>query len=558
MARSQSYVQGSAPVSPTRSRGAGGGAGHNSDVELAHAGDREREEEGEGPDRAGGLALARRKVDAHVGRLRAALARRGLAFLEAANLIFLVECQVQCSARPQTNLKGNASSKHSCQGNTLQTNLINKAVSIYELRARIALRKHEDVALAEAIYRDGIFALPRSAYIRIHYSLFIRHYKGDTGAAAQRMRGAAAGPEGASGAIAFDLRYLVFEKQFIAGASLYVTRISEASKAAAAAYEALLRKHAKSKMLLRSYANFARSVENNVDKATLLFLKADEIEEQEARALSGDASAGDGMSEVGDTEATSEAGKQSNTGSGSSEHVKNRVTAKKKEGLENVLNNEGQTKNIGVLAGLAVLAAIVVAFYVASRELLAEISGGLARITDVASQARFIASVTDHARSVHLAAYINSSTVWTQQMGRLKVRADQFRDTHQTLYFGRGGVPPSDDPHVLALWNDQAIEYAKYLPGGPGQKPTVITQKTGLFDLGNMFYSLAAEFQASTFAQTLKAAEMESFRFIQVPLACPPLTPPPPPPPSPPIRNDFIPPISHGSHPPSSSANPHP
>eukprot|EP00741_Cyanophora_paradoxa_P001071 tig00000455_g1032.t1 len=78
----------------------------------------------------------------------------------------------------------------------------------YEIRARMALRRHCDVAAADAIYRDAMLALPHSVYVRIHYALFIRHYKGDTAAAAQRMRSAAS-----AGRVSFDMRYLVFEKQ---------------------------------------------------------------------------------------------------------------------------------------------------------------------------------------------------------------------------------------------------------------------------------------------------------------------------------------------------------
>eukprot|EP00741_Cyanophora_paradoxa_P015791 tig00020904_g15246.t1 len=481
------------------------------------------------------------------GRLAAlwrAARPRLIAALESTHTLFLVECQ-------------------------------------YEVRARIALRKHGDVAAAEAIYKEGMHALPQSAYIRIHYALFTRHYKGDAAAAAQRMQAAA--NDGVR--MAFDMRYLVFEKQrlwdqiahgqnlgqtmnslsllefeqvfanatakhgealrliqrfwngvsrrqnakYLLGASHHIGRISAASRAAADSYEALLRKHKSSKMLLRAYADFVRCVLNDPERATYLYLKADELEEAEAKALSGDhgdaSEAHDGGTEGGLTSENDHDGASSHEQSTSdnARHVQNRITAKNKKsgGAEGLLNNEGQLRavrrlQLGVLCGLAALAIIASMFYVVTRMNLEEINDGILRMNDISSQARFITAVVDHARNIYLSRYMNNTVTAAWTLSRLKNRADLFKDTQQGLYFGKPPhFGPSEYGPVRALWDEQRIEYTTYVPGTGGDKPTILKKKTGLWDLGSLFYARAVEYVSSSPAVQLEGPTNPAFRFVQ-------------------------------------------
>eukprot|EP00741_Cyanophora_paradoxa_P023355 tig00000254_g22561.t1 len=473
-----------------------------------------------------------RRLSSAAASLKEAAAPRFFAVLDACNLLFLVECQ-----------------------------------------------RNADLTAAEAIFREGMAAFPRSAYIRIAHALFIRHYKGDTATAAQRMRIAAE-----SCRPALDLRYLVFEKQrmwenlthgasvgqtlnslsllefeqvfstatakhaealkltkhfwagiarrnnakFLLNASHYIARVSAAAKAASQAYDALLRKYKNSKMLLRAYADFVRSVLNDPEKAAALNVKADEIEEKEAKLRSDPQDGSTIEGDASEVEATSSDGGSTINGDEGhvAQHISSRVTAKKKKktagsSYEQILNNEGQLRavkrlQIGVFIGLGVLAALVTAFYVINRIFLDSIQNGLYLITAMSSQARYIVSVTDHSRTAHLAALVNNSDIYSYQIGRLKVRASQFHDTHAAMYFGGPEYKASSAKSVLRLWNAQEIPFVRYLgASGSSASPTRMRSSTGLWDLGSEFVSRASEFSTLTMAAALKAPTVDSFRFMQ-------------------------------------------
>eukprot|EP00741_Cyanophora_paradoxa_P015592 tig00020902_g15052.t1 len=314
--------------------------------------------------------------------------------------------------------------------------------------------------------------------------------------------------------------------KYLVGASHYVSRISDTSRAAANSYEALLRKYRSSKMLLRTYADFVASVLNDPERSHQLYLRADEIEEQEAARLGGGAANGgtaeEGQTEEGTGDGTSDAPDALSSQGGSSSQVKDGAGAakKKKNRNDGFLNNEGQLKAVrrlhtGAATGLSILGVEVVCFYLISRLLLDKISGGLTRITDIASHARSVSSITDHARTLQLSASLNYPAVYRDELSRMQALADDFREAHRGLYFGRPGVPPSTSRVIQDLWNSPSIEYQVYLPDVDGGKPSRVQQKAGLWDLGALFYSRAMEFREAPAAEHAGAATNRAFRFIQ-------------------------------------------
>eukprot|EP00741_Cyanophora_paradoxa_P001072 tig00000455_g1033.t1 len=282
--------------------------------------------------------------------------------------------------------------------------------------------------------------------------------------------------------------------KYLVGASHYVSRISDTARAAANSYEALLRKYKSSKMLLRTYGDFVASVLNDPERAHMFYLRADEIEEQEAARLGG------GATDEGRTEGTGDGTSDGPDGSshgGSSSQVKDHVAAKKKKNRnDGFLNNEGQLKAVRRLhtgsttrlfylslikssaaTGLSILCLEVVSFYLISRLLLDKISEGIARITDIASHARSVSSITDHARTLQLSASLNYTSVYQQEVSLLQQLGNEFREAHRGLYFGKPGVPASSAQPIVDLWNSPNIDYQVYLPAVNNGEPTYVRQK---------------------------------------------------------------------------------
>eukprot|EP00741_Cyanophora_paradoxa_P001739 tig00000073_g1686.t1 len=434
----------------------------------------------------------------------------------------------------------------------------------YEIRARYVLAKTEDLDVAEAVFREGLSRFPRSAFLRVTHSLFVRHYRGDLTTAVARLRGVndACRP-------ALDHRYLVFEKiraweqvahgthigqsmnslsllefqqvfsaaqkkhaealvllkkfwkgvsqrnnaKFIAGASHYLEKLSRASRETQESYTSLLRKF-RNKTVLRAYADFLRCVMNDPEKAASYILKADELEDAEARRIAGGnavdavaAQSEDGSSSMGD----SATGAQSET-----------AKRRKLEQFHQILNNEGQLAavralHLGIAIGLGVLALLVAGSYISSRVLLDHVNNGLFRIAQAAQLGRFLCGTMFQSRDAVLSATLGDTATYNYQNSRLLSRSGIIRDLLSGLYLGDNVTTPSSSPNIVALFHDKRLHYDDFVEGtGLAPGDTLVQEYGSLWDLGMLMSGRAQEFSKLPMAEKkANGRRNRAFRFIQ-------------------------------------------
>eukprot|EP00741_Cyanophora_paradoxa_P011966 tig00020572_g11562.t1 len=475
---------------------------------------------------------------------------------------------VKLRARHLAKLRGRAAQAEA-EGKTAADAVAFRNEMEVELATRF-LRTEGDteaaIADAERLYKAGLAQYPTSAYVLVSYAAFLRWRKKAAIQAVQELKGVARTEPTADNRYAAYVLRAYFEAENHSGASgqddvfssienrrLYalargqhatclkqlkgfwhtlskknlvvqgalsdvparLSSIDAARKAATKAYRTLLDRFPRSRLVLRAYGHFLEHCANDPVNAQNMYLRADEIEEEEnaARMMGGRDRAGDKASAAGrrshagtkdDDENSASTGDNSSSQGGSSSHNSSQK-GRGRRGEELRLRSTDvvavRRLGYGVILGLILLAGSAAGMYIVVKVLFGQYTNAMYLMRVASYQRRRIVAANSFMRSMHLSALRNNSVEFRQHADELRIRAEDFHGDHYGLYHGfpEVGILPSKDPNTVAFWKKDDIPLIRVLPATASGAPEYRRiDMRSVWDVGNVWIMKAKRLAYTT------------------------------------------------------------